>query len=150
VVSMSLLNWQRIKRYNYKETKLNVDDYMEDFSELFFRFINITPKSLSSRLKEAVVDFTRSNTSYIEQYVEKKDEAERRYLEKLDSILNTLDNLSYQEQVYFKGIYFHDLSEAALRDKLNVSRNGLDHIKQSAIIKFALAFNLAEEKELKK
>ena len=91
---MSLLNWQRIKKYNYKETRLNVDAFMDDFNESFFKYINITPKSLCSKLKDVVVDFTKSNTSYIEQYVERKDEAEREYLEKLDNILNILDNLN--------------------------------------------------------
>lgn len=149
-MNMSLLNWQRIKKYNYKETRLNVDVFMDDFNESFFKYINITPKSLCSKLKDVVVDFTKSNTSYIEQYVERKDEAEREYLEKLDNILNILDNLNAQEQYFIKGTYFHELSESAIRDKLQVSKNGMDHVKQSAIIKFALAFNLAEEKENRK
>ena len=48
---MSLLNWQRIKKYNYKETRLNVDAFMDDFNESFFKYINITPKSLCSKNK---------------------------------------------------------------------------------------------------
>ena len=80
----------------------------------------------------------------------RKDEAEHEYLEKLDNILNILDNLNAQEQYFIKGTYFHERSESAIRDKLQVSKNGMDHVKQSAIIKFALAFNLAEEKENRK
>ena len=71
---MGLLEWEMIKNYNYKDVKENVDIFMYDFLKLFYKYINITPKSLTSQLKEVVVDYTRSNTSYIEEYVEKKNE----------------------------------------------------------------------------
>lgn len=144
---MGLLNWKNIERYNYKDLKLNVDLFMNSFSELYFKYINITPRSITSRLREVVVDFTKSNTSYIEQYIEKKDEFEHKYLSELECILNILDNFTYQEQYFFKGVYFNDISEAVIREQLQVSRNGLDHVKRSAIIKFALAFDMVDEKE---
>ena len=147
---MGLLEWKQLEKYNYKESRMNVDVFMEEFHELYFKYMSITPRSLTSRLKEVVTDYSKSTTSYIEEYVERKDEYERKYLSKLDLIVSVLDNMNFQEQIYFKGIYMNDLSESTIRDKLQISRCGLDHVKQSAIIKFSLAFGLDELKEERK
>ena len=144
---MGLLEWEMIKNYDYKEIKENVDTFMYDFLKLFYRYINITPKSLTSRLKEVVVDYTRSNTSYIEEYLEKKDEVEREYLKQLDEILNVVENLSYQEQHYIKDRFFKGMSISDIEDKLQISDTGFKHVIYSASIKIGLAFNLIDEED---
>ncbi len=144
---MGLLEWEFIKKYNYDLTKINVKIFFNNFRELYLKYIYITPKEYSSRLKEVIIDYTKTNTSYIEQYLEEKDKAKIEYLKKLDLITKILDNLSFNEQTYMKDTFINNLNETIIREKLNVSRNGLNHIKQSAIIKFALAANLIENRK---
>jgi DNA-directed RNA polymerase specialized sigma subunit len=146
---MGLLEWEMIKNYNYKDVKENVDIFMYDFLKLFYKYINITPKSLTSQLKEVVVDYTRSNTSYIEEYVEKKDEFERKYLDRLNEIINVVDNLSYQEQHYIKGRFFKGMKISEIEEKLQISDTGFKHVIYSASLKIALAFDLIDEEDMK-
>ena len=144
-----MLEWNMIKDYNYKYIKKRVDVYMYNFLKLFYKFINITPKSLTSRLKDVVVDYTRTNSSYIEEYLEKKDEAERAYLNKLNEIIGILDNLTYQEQYYIKGRFLKGMTNQQIEEKLQVSDTGLQHVIYSSVIKIALAVDLISEEDMK-
>ena len=49
---------------------------------------------------------SRVNSSQVEKYVIKKIESEKDFLSYLNAILNIVDNLTIEEQHFFKGTFF--------------------------------------------
>jgi hypothetical protein len=115
---------------------------MLQFEENYFRYINILPPSITSHLSEVKVDSSISTTSGIEKYVEAKEVAEEELLKNIQIILKIVDNFDLQEQYYFKDTYINGLTESSIEEKVQLSKKGIEHVKKSAIIKFALALNI--------
>ena len=145
---MKLLDNKIILKYDYKKTKINVDNFMNDFYEDYYKYINILPPSITSHLTEIKVESTRSNESSIEKYVEKKAIAEQQLMQQLDLILKVFDTFNKQEEYFFKGVYIKGETEEHISELLNITRQGMGQIRRSAIIKFALALNLEVKKML--
>ncbi len=143
---MKLLDNEIIKKYDYKLTKTNVDRFMKNFEEYYFKYIGILPPSITTHLCEVKVQISRVSSSQVEKYVIKKIESEKDFLDYLNTILSIVDNLSIEEQHYFKGTYFIGNSESIIAEELRCAYTRMVHIKKSCIIKFALAIERAVEK----
>jgi hypothetical protein len=139
---MRILDNKLIDKYDYKSTKRNVDQFMLKFEENYFKYINILPPSITSHLSEVKVDSSISTTSGVERYVEAKETAEEELLKNIQIILKIVDNFDLQEQYYFKDTYINGLTESSIEEKVQLSKKGIEHVKKSAIIKFALALNI--------
>ena len=142
---MKLLNNEAIIKYDYKKTKANVDDFMKGFEENYFKYISVLPPNITSHLCEIRVQMSRVSSSPVEKYVIKKISSENDFIEYLNAILNIVDNLTNEEQHYFKGSYFLGNSESLIAEELRCAKKRIVHIKKSAIIKFALAIDRAVE-----
>ena len=140
---MKLLDNETIKKYDYKKTRANVDLFMKDYEENYFKYIGILPPNMTSHLCEIRVQMSRVNSSKVEKYVIKKIETEQDFLEYLSTILSIVDNLTIEEQHYFKGTYFIGNSESIISEELKCAETRMIHIKKSCIIKFALAIEKA-------
>lgn len=140
---MKLLSSEVIEKYDYKKTRSMVDEFMQEFEENYYRYINILPPSITSRLTEVKVQLSGVPTSKVESYVIKRIECYEEYEKYLEAILRVVENFSAQEQHFFKSIYFIGNTELMLEDELQCSAKKIIHIKKSCIIKFALAFNKA-------
>ena len=140
---MKVLSSEVIKKYDYKETRKKVNEFMEKFEENYFRYLNILPPSITSHLSEIKVQMSNLSTSPIERYVLKKIESEEKFIEYLNIVLKIVDNFTIAEQQLFKGIFFLGNTEFVMEEQLAITHNTLDQIKKSCIIKFALALNIA-------
>ena len=74
---MKVLSSEVIKKYDYKETRKKVNEFMEKFEENYFRYLNVLPPSITSHLSEIKVQMSNLSTSPIERYVLKKKNALR-------------------------------------------------------------------------
>lgn len=81
--------------------------------------------------------------SSIESYVEKKDEFEREYQEKLKEIDSILESMSLQEQRFFKDHFIHGVKLILFEKQFRCGPDKVEHIKESSVVKFALALDLA-------
>lgn len=140
---MKILSNDVIRKYDYKKTRIKVNEFMERFEENYFKYLNVLPPSITSHLSEIKVQVSNISTSPIERYVLKKIETEEEFIEYLNIILKIVDNFTYAEQQLFKGIFFLGNTEFVLEEQLQCTHNTLDIIKKSCIIKFALALNIA-------
>ena len=140
---MKILSSEVIKKYDYKETRKKVNEFMEKFEENYFRYLNVLPPSITSHLSEVKVQMSNLSTSPIERYVLKKIESEEEFIEYLNIVLKIVDNFTIEEQQLFKGIFFLGNTEFVMEEQLAITHNTLDQIKKSCIIKFALALNIA-------
>ena len=140
---MKLLSNEVIVKYDYAKTKSEVDNFMKDFEEDYYKYVHLLPPSISSHLSEIKVQSSRNRTSDIEMYAIKREELEDKFQDTLETILKVTDNFSYEEQRYFKGKYFLGNTDDVLYEELRCGETHFKHIKKSSIIKFALALNLA-------
>lgn len=140
---MKLLSNEVIMKYDYAKSKMNVEGFIRDFEEDYYKYVNLLPPSISSHLCEIKTQSSRNMTSDIEMYVIRKEKLENVFKENLDTILKVTDNFSMEEQRYFKGRYFLGNSDDVLFEELRCGETHFEHIKRSSILKFALALNLA-------
>ena len=113
---MKLLSNEVIKKYDYQKTRSKVNEFMEVFEENYFRYISVLPPSITSHLSEIKVQSSGFTSSPVERYVLKKIEKEEDFLEYLNIILSVLDNLTMEEQHFFKGIFFMGNTELVMED----------------------------------
>ena len=144
---MKLLSKEVIKKYDYQKTRSKVNEFMEAFEENYFRYISVLPPSITSHLSDIKVQSSSFASSPVERYVLKKIEKEDDFLEYLNVILSVLDNLTMEEQHFFKGVFFMRNTELVMEEQLQCADKTLKHIKKSCIIKFALALDMAVLKE---
>lgn len=140
---MKLLSNEVINKYDYQKTRSRVNTFMEEFEESYFKYISLLPPSITQHLSEIKVQSSMSSTSALEKYVIKKMEFEEAFLSNLDLLLKIVDDMTYQEQHYYKAVFFHGNSELMLMEELQCSDKKLRHIKKSCILKLALALNKA-------
>lgn len=144
---MKLLSSEVIKKYDYQKTRSKVNEFMGVFEENYFRYISVLPPSITSHLSDVKVQTSGFTSSPVEKYVLKKIEREQDFLEYLNVILSVVDNLTIEEQHFFKGTFFMGNTELVMEEQLQCADKTLRHIKKSCIIKFALALNMAVIKE---
>ncbi|MBO5375603.1 MAG: hypothetical protein J6A52_01990 [Bacilli bacterium] len=140
---MKLLSNEVIKKYDYQKTRSKVNEFMEQFEESYFRYISVLPPSITSHLSEIKVQTSMSSTSALERFVIKKMELEEEFIKNLDLVLKIVDDMTYEEQHYYKGVFFLGNSESMIMEELQCAEKRLRHVKKSCILKLALALDKA-------
>lgn len=144
--SFKCLSNMIIEKYNYKATKHNVDEFMAPLYEKIMEFRSIAPPSISSNLKDIVVQETYRNSNPTEGYVIKKLTTKEEVKEYYSVIQSIIDLLNDAEKLCFKAEYLSQLTIENLVEKTNLSESTIKRIRKSCIIKFALALDLAVTK----
>ncbi len=137
------LSTEIINKYDYKKTKRNVDKFMAPLCEKVFIYRNLTPPSVSSHIKDVCVQESRSNSSSTERYIIKKLETEAEVKEYFDEIQSVIDEFNDGEKLCFKAEYLNQVTIEMLMEKSDLSESTIKRLRQSCIIKFALAFDIA-------
>lgn len=132
-----------VKKYDYNATKKNVEQFMDPFYELIFKYKNISPPTISMKISEVNIQHLNNPLSPVENYVIKKLSTEEEVKEYYNTIQTIFDMLCNEEKICFKSIYFDGISEIDCAEILNVNKNTITEIRKSATIKFALALDLA-------
>lgn len=135
---MKLLSLKELDMFDYVKTRENVEDYLSDLNIIKFKYRNVLPPSLALNLFDIKVQSSGTPKSQIESYVEKKDEYERQYASKLKEIDSVLEDLSYQERLFFKDHFIHGVVIEVFEKKFRCSRKKVDHIKESSVIKVSV------------
>ena len=140
---MKLLSLKELDMFDYVKTRENVEDYLSELNIIKFKYRNVLPPSLALNLFDIKVQSSGIPKSQIEIYVEKKDEFERQYASKLKEIEEVLEDLSYQEKLFFKDHFIHGVVLEVFETKFHCGERKVEHIKESSVIKFALALDIA-------
>lgn len=140
---MKLLSLKEIKMFNYEKTRENVIDYIKDINIVLYKYRNVLPPSISQNLFDIKIQSSGIPKSSIEMYVEKKDEYERLYKEKMEAIESIISQMSPIEQRFFKEHFIHGTKLEMFEIELRCGSRVIDHIKHSSVIKFALSLDIA-------
>ena len=140
---MKLLSLKELDMFDYVRTRENVEDYIRDLNIIKYKYRNVLPPSLALNLFDIKVQSSGVHKSSIESYVEKKDEFEREYQAKLKEIDSIFSDMSYHEQRFFKDHFIHGVKIKLFEKQFRCGPDMVEHIKESSVVKFALALDLA-------
>ena len=147
--SYKRLSDEIINKYDYQRTKKNVDSFMAPLCEKIFVYRNLTPPSITNHIKDVCVQESYSTTSGTEKYVIKKLDTEAEVEEYFKAIQEVIDMLNEPEKICFKAEYLSEITLEKLLEKTTYSEPTIKRIRKSAVIKFALALDLAVLKRRK-
>ena len=83
---MKLLSLKELEMFDYVKTRERVEEYIGDLNMIKFKYRNVLPPSLALKLFDIKVQSSGNLKSPFEAYIEKKDEYEREYAEKLNEL----------------------------------------------------------------
>ena len=104
---MKLMSLKELDMFDYVKTRERVEEYIGDLNMIKFKYRNVLPPSLALKLFDIKVQSSGNLKSPFEAYIEKKDEYEREYAEKLNEIYAILEDLSLYEKRFFKDHFIH-------------------------------------------
>ena len=133
----SLLDEEEIKEHSYEKCRLKVEEKVKKYLKATFKFMNLIPPRITVNYNS----FTPNAIDKVGNYVERKVDAEREAREIYSTINQVWDRLSYNERVYFTEVLLYKHSENCAIEKMkDASRHLLKQIKESCVIKVAMAF----------
>lgn len=137
----SLLDEEEIKEHSYEKCRLKVEEKVKKYLRATFKFMNLIPPRITVNYEMRYNSFTPNTVDKVGKYVEKKIDAENEAKEIFNTINKVWDRLSYNERVYFTEVLLYKHSENYAIEKMkNASRHLLKQIKESCVIKVAMAF----------
>ena len=140
---MKLMSLKELDMFDYVKTRERVEEYIGDLNMIKYKYRNVLPPSLAVNLFDIKVQSSGFSKSQIETYVEKKDEFEREYLEKLNEINDIIKDFSLHEKRFFKDHFINGVKLHYFEKEFCCGERMVEHIKESSVIKFALALDLA-------
>lgn len=144
---MKLMSLKDLKMFDYQKTRENVLEYLKDLNTIKYKYRNILPPSLALNLFDIKVQSSGIPKSQVESYVEKRDEYERLYNEKLMNIENILTDLNFYERKFFKDHFINGVKIKQFEKEFRCGPDMVEHIKQSSVIRFALVLDIAVYKK---
>ena len=138
----ALLSLRLVKSRNYVETKRNVDEIMYKFEEYRFKYHNILPPTITKNYEVRYESNSDMVGDKVGNFVQRKVDLEIEIKEFYDKLAESLKMLNSKELLYFKQSYLNKLTEEAIAELLNISRESLKRIKESCIIKIAMFYNI--------
>ena len=144
---MQEISVKEIKRYDFIRTKKYVDDLLFNLKHYSMKLLCLLPPG--ANVKVDLIDKvqeSRTNTSKIEKYIEKKDYLEPMIKEELNKISNSIKLMTENEKTMFEELYIYQNTEFDISEKYGWSRSKVVHLKKSFIIKIALSKGMDYEK----
>lgn len=145
-----LLSNSIISIYDLIKTKMNVDDMVDNYLRLQYRYINIPMPRITTSYEIRYGSYVPTKSDPVGNYVARKfdtsDEVEEFYSE----MVYVYDRMNQEEKLFFTEHLLNKKSEEYVAEKLGMSRKGLRPIKYSCIIKLAIAFGIEEYIETEK
>ena len=140
---MKLLSLKELDMFDYVKTRERVEEYIGDLNMIKFKYRNVLPPSLALKLFDIKVQSSGNLKSPFEAYIEKKDEYEREYAEKLNEINDIIKDFSSYEKRFFKDHFINGVKLHYFEKEFCCGERMVEHIKESSVIKFALALDIA-------
>ena len=140
-----LLRKQVIDMYDYSKSREAVLDILAESQRLKYAFMDITPPQITNNYE---FNFNgKVPSDIVGDFVAWKIDTEEKAKYLYSRISKVINVLTEEERIFFISNLLNDNSEEFVCEKLMICYRQFTKIKRSAIIKFALAFNVAVLKE---
>lgn len=142
VVEFSLLDKNFLSKYNLEQTEENVLEIISNYLKAQYKYIDIIPPRMTSNYEVKYESFNKFNANdTVGKHIEEKIDAEIEIKKFYKVMTNVIQRMNTYERIYYAELLINGKSERYTSDLIGVSRNGLKPIKNSCILKIALAFN---------
>lgn len=137
-----LLDKNIINEYDIELTKNEVIKLINKYQKLKYKYINLPAPKITTNYEiryECFLPYQKNNSVNI---IDLKLDTEIEIKKFYSLILDVINKMNKKERTFFYEKLMNKKSEDYVAELLNISRKGLQPIKNSCIIKFALAFNI--------
>ena len=136
-----LLPISLIKKYDMTITRENVEYLFDEFQVLNYKWRNIKFPSITPSYEVKYSSYIPVKVDPVGRFVELTLDTKSK-IDKFNLyFVKVLKSLTKEELIYYHEKYQRFNSEEQIARKMHRSRNGLVHIRDSLILKVALAFN---------
>lgn len=144
---LDLLSQNTCNKYYYTDLKSDLKEYFRKFNDL--KFVYSMPKEMplsasSYELKEN--KFVQNATDKILNYIANKVDGETFAVDTYNCVISLAYKLTKKEAIYFVYSFFADETDDYICESLQISRNGLQKIRKSCLVKMFLEFPIKENK----
>lgn len=147
LMEYALLDKKFLSNFDLEKTEENVMQIMSDFFKAQYKFMRISPPRMTANYEIRFESISSVNGSdCIGKYVEAKLDSEKEIIKFYNVMADTIMRMNIDEKVYYTEYLLNGKSERYTAEKIGVSRKGLGLIKNSCIVKIALAFGKEVEK----
>ena len=137
-----ILSYDNQSEYDKKEVEKRFKDLLKNIQEVQFKFLDLAVPNISQnyeiRYEKFTVNISDPTYNIAVKRIETRDELIKTY-----TILKKVydQSLSYAEKVIFTDFFIINRSREVIEEKLHCGNERFYHIKNSCLIKFALALN---------
>ena len=146
VVEYGLLDKKFLARFDLEQVEKNVDDIMSNFFKAQYKYLGIDPPRMTTNYEISYGMVTNISSDKIGKYIENKLDSEKDIQHFYSVMVNAIQRMNMYERVYYTEFLLNGKSERYTAERIGVSRNGLIPIRNSCIVKIALAFGREVEK----
>lgn len=147
LMEYALLDKRFLSNFDLEKTEENVIEIMNDFFKAQYQFMRISPPRMTSNYEVRFESLSSINfADCVGKYVETMLDSEQDIIKFYNIMANTITRMNIDEKVYYTEYLLNRKSEHYTAEKIGVSRKGMIPIKNSCIVKIALAFGKEEEK----
>lgn len=138
---LSLLSDAKCDLYYYSGIKRDLKIFFNKFNDAKFSYnMSFVPQIKATKYEISTNQRTNKVIDSVSDYVTEKIKEEQ-YAEKVyNQILNLAHKLTKQEAVYFVQSFFANKSDEYICEILQISRNGIQRIRKSCLVKMYLEF----------
>lgn len=143
-----ILTAEDLKEYDINATYLEVTKKIRQLKKARNIYINGIHLRLTSNYQPQLESYNFKPTDKVGNDVEYRLDSEQEYNEfncHLEKLYKTMSKI---EIAYINDCLLSNKSENFLKTKFNLTRKNFEDVKNSSIVRFALAFNLIKYKQL--
>lgn len=146
-VDSFILSKDEIKDYDLEKTLIKVQNKIREFKLARNRFTEGLHVRLTPNYEPIMESYSFHNSDPTSEVVRYTLDSEQEYNEFNATLKSLYDTMSKEEIAYINDCLICNKSEASLKEKFNLTRWGFNDIKNSSIIRFAIAFHLEVKKK---
>lgn len=140
-VEYGLLDKVFISQYDLVQTEKNVVEIMNKFFKAQYKYFGIQPPRMTANYDIFYEMKTCTYTDKVGTVVADKLDSEQDIINFYNIMANAIKRMNTYERVYYTEMLLNRKSERYTADMIGVSRNGMIPIKNSCILKIAMAFS---------
>ncbi len=137
----TLLPLTIIKRYDMTTTRENVEFLFEEYQILGYKWKNIKFPSITPSYEIKYSSYVPVKVDPVGRFIELTLDTKAKIEHFNIYFTKVLKTFTKEEMMYYHEKYNKFSSDESIAEKAHRSRNGLIHIRDSMILKVALAFN---------
>lgn len=141
-VDTCLLTKEDLEEYDVEAITENIIKKIREFKKSRNRFLDGYHYRMTPKYEPRLEMFTVRKSDPVGKTVEYKFDSQEEYDDFNIRLEKLLALMSYDEAVYINDCLISSISESTVRGKLNLGKDSFKKIKNSALVRFAIAFNL--------